>query len=82
MNYCRKCQSDYDQPGTCNCFAPLSVTVTPYIPVTVPFVPYSPPTFPTYPSAVPWNPNYPTTIWGNAYPGYTPNTNERIYFNG
>lgn len=21
MNYCRKCQSDYDRPGTCNCFA-------------------------------------------------------------
>jgi hypothetical protein len=21
MNYCRKCQSDYEKPGTCNCFA-------------------------------------------------------------
>jgi len=21
MNHCRKCDSDYEQPGTCNCFA-------------------------------------------------------------
>lgn len=23
MNYCRRCHSDYDRPGTCNCFAPV-----------------------------------------------------------
>jgi hypothetical protein len=22
MNHCKKCQSDYEKPGTCNCFAP------------------------------------------------------------
>ncbi len=21
MNYCRRCESDYEKPGTCNCFA-------------------------------------------------------------
>jgi len=31
MNYCRKCQSDYEKPGTCNCFAEkplMSATVS------------------------------------------------------
>ncbi len=21
MNYCRRCESDYEKPGTCNCYA-------------------------------------------------------------
>lgn len=21
MNHCRRCESDYEKPGTCNCFA-------------------------------------------------------------
>lgn len=37
MNYCRKCQSDYEKPGTCNCFAPQQAT-----PAFVPYVPYYP----------------------------------------
>jgi len=32
MNHCRRCDSDYDQPGTCNCFAPAPPAPT----ITVP----------------------------------------------
>lgn len=31
MNYCRKCQSDYEKPGTCNCFAPQAAPIAPTI---------------------------------------------------
>ncbi len=24
MNFCRRCESEYDRPGTCNCFAEAS----------------------------------------------------------
>lgn len=40
MNYCRKCQSDYSAPGTCNCFAPIRVAPLPTIPWQQPVVPY------------------------------------------
>lgn len=51
MNYCRKCQSDYSTPGTCNCFAPIRVAPrTPVVPSfpPPPVVPYigDPPTTP------------------------------------
>ena len=39
MNYCRKCQSDYEKPGTCNCFAPQAAT---------------PQWSPFYPNYTPW----------------------------
>jgi hypothetical protein len=47
MNYCRKCQSDYEKPGTCNCFAPQAAQPTPvFVPWTVTYpwwtVPYIP----------------------------------------
>jgi hypothetical protein len=32
MNHCRKCQSDYEKPGTCNCFAPAPQVVYPQTP--------------------------------------------------
>lgn len=28
MNHCRKCDSDYEKPGSCNCFAAAKVAVT------------------------------------------------------
>lgn len=36
MNYCTKCQSHYQQPGTCNCFAPVQTWVTSYFAVACP----------------------------------------------
>ena len=59
MNYCRKCQSDYEKPGTCNCYAGTQ----PMKPVQ-PFFPYSPWERPIYPSPTvkPWSPyEYDTT---------------------
>lgn len=41
MNYCRKCQSDYEKPGTCNCFAPQQAAPAYPWPYT-PYIPYSP----------------------------------------
>lgn len=32
MNHCRKCQSDYEKPGTCNCFAPQVAAQPAYSP--------------------------------------------------
>lgn len=36
MNYCHRCQSSYDRPGTCNCYAPTPApahqTIRPYVP--------------------------------------------------
>lgn len=49
MNYCRKCQSDYEKPGTCNCFAP-QIQVAPGVVPYIPWVPY----VPTYPPCIPW----------------------------
>lgn len=57
MNYCRKCQSDYQQPGTCNCFAPLHVgPPLQVMPGVVPIVPTIPwvPVHPTFPPCIPW----------------------------
>lgn len=58
MNYCRKCQSDYEKPGTCNCFAPITprqdVAPLPYVPY-VPYVPNYPP--------LPW------WYWGPTFSG-------------
>jgi len=59
MNHCRRCDSDYEKPGTCNCYAttqpvvPLNPGIT-YIPI--PFVP--PPQPNTAPA--PWTP---TIYW-------------------
>lgn len=54
MNYCRKCQSDYEKPGTCNCFAEKQADGVP-----APFFPYSPWERPIYPGTSPWqNPLY------------------------
>jgi hypothetical protein len=44
MNHCRRCDSDYEKPGTCNCFVG-KVTVTPFTPTT---------TTPLVPNTVPW----------------------------
>lgn len=56
MNHCRRCDSDYEKPGTCNCYAPNALPVAPILPW-VPWIPYVPPQ--------PWYP-YP---WVNPYPG-------------
>lgn len=45
MNYCTKCQSIYSQPGTCNCYAPVRVTIWPSYPYTYPY---------TSPTTTPW----------------------------
>lgn len=52
MNHCRDCNSDYTQPGTCNCFAvggkrysaPVGLPYTqPWYPWTItPYAPYDP----------------------------------------
>ena len=36
MNHCRRCDSDYEKPGTCNCFAEKPVAQP------LPFVPWYP----------------------------------------
>lgn len=55
MNYCTKCESFYQKPGTCNCFAGTqpAITITPQP---------STPTHP-WPSYTPWV--YPTITWGS-----------------
>ena len=57
MNYCRKCQSDYEKPGTCNCFAPQAAQ----------FVPNYWPWQPLYP---PYRPDGPWIWYGGATSGY------------
>lgn len=52
MNYCHKCQSHYEKPGTCNCFAEKPPEQP--APVYVPYPYY--PVYPIYPA--PW-PAYP-----------------------
>jgi hypothetical protein len=59
MNYCTKCLSYYQKPGTCNCYAQPQPVVGPIQPT---FAPYelSPPW-----RFDPWySPHYPT-FWGN-----------------
>lgn len=52
MNYCTKCSSYYQTPGTCNCFAATQpIRVTPWYP-----------TYP-YPTWVPYTPTTPTITW-------------------
>lgn len=48
MNYCRKCQSDYEKPGSCNCFAeqPPRQAAPPV------YVPYPYPFYPSYPGTI------------------------------
>lgn len=29
MNHCRRCDSDYEKPGTCNCYAPTFTQLLP-----------------------------------------------------
>lgn len=62
MNYCRKCQSDYSAPGTCNCFAPIRVAPLPTIPWQQPVVPYIGDPLPCVPY---WRVDYPTSpnVW-------------------
>jgi hypothetical protein len=67
MNYCRRCESDYEKPGTCNCFAEGSdatpAEVKPWTPpfgagtIVYPVVPY-----PVYP------------YWGSGWWGIYPPT--------
>ena len=44
MNYCTKCASLYQTPGTCNCYAQAQ----PVVPFTLPIYPTYP--LPTYPA--------------------------------
>lgn len=54
MNHCHRCNSDYSQPGTCNCFAPIRLA------------PYPAPYQPWYPYPYPYTPWYPWRItWGD-----------------
>jgi hypothetical protein len=53
MNYCTKCESYYQKPGTCNCYAAPRVEITqpltPYIyPTTVPYIPWTTPHYPPF----------------------------------
>lgn len=52
MNHCRRCDCDFEKPGTCNCFA----KVAPREDVPVPVVPWVPtPVVPVYPQLPsPW----------------------------
>lgn len=71
MNYCRKCQSDYSQPGTCNCFAPIHVGPLRVLPpITVQPLPYIGDPMPgtTFvPLTGPTIPNAPLVTWGNPH---------------
>lgn len=53
MNHCRRCDSDYNTPGTCNCYAPLLPSSP--LPISIPS-----PTLTPNPS--PW-PLVVPTIW-------------------
>lgn len=55
MNFCTKCASYYQQPGTCNCFAPPKVQ------------PYSPETFPNV--SPPWIQPNTAPFYPFGYPG-------------
>lgn len=61
MNHCHRCNSDYEKPGTCNCYAPQAAQPWP-----LPFVQVIPPAHPgvitpyEYPNIAPWRPTYGT----------------------
>ena len=66
MNYCRKCQSDYEKPGTCNCFAPQKAAPN-YVPwYPYPYYPWTPAPYLPYWSITPYigTPVTPTVSWG------------------
>jgi hypothetical protein len=56
MNYCTKCESMYQKPGTCNCFAATqpAITITPQ--------PYDPNS-----TAQPWSPSPTVGPWWQDY---------------
>ena len=64
MNYCRKCQSDYEKPGTCNCFADKAPRDEP-VPVTPQPAPY--PYYPLYPCYPAGTPAYPWWLYQTTY---------------
>lgn len=78
MNFCTKCASYYQTPGTCNCFAPPKVEVAPYVPNPWPNVP-SPWIQPTT-TPIPWYPPYPNTTitWGGT--AVNPTGEVRVYY--
>lgn len=53
MNYCHRCESHYEKPGTCNCFAQTQPVVPApvYVPLPNPIRPWWEyvPTYPLYP---------------------------------
>lgn len=57
MNYCHRCESNYEKPGTCNCYAEKAVPDNTWIPAY--------PTYPVYP-IYPTHPTWPTPT----YPWY------------
>jgi hypothetical protein len=73
MNYCRKCQSDYEKPGTCNCFAPAAAAAP--LPWTITPQPYYPP-WPQYPQ-IWWGscPTITTSGYSQTVGGYTVDAN-------
>jgi hypothetical protein len=84
MNYCRKCQSDYEKPGTCNCFAEQAPRedVAPVAPIYLPVLPLYPgypwhPSAPTYP-VYPWW-QYQPTCGGEVTVTYTPSEGTTWY---
>jgi len=66
MNHCHRCNSDYEKPGTCNCYAPFPVLAPQ--PYRIPYIP--PPTIWPQPTTAP-DPYKPTIIWGNNTNGTT-----------
>lgn len=87
MNYCHKCQSHYEKPGTCNCFAekPAPQPVAPIVPwyPAYPWYPWYPGTAPVYePYRITWWCGDPEgTTWISAPNGGTGDT-FHIYTNG
>ena len=60
MNYCTKCQSYYEKPRTCNCFAAQGESQ----PWTVPLSPYQGTFYPVWPQETTYRPSpytYPFT---------------------
>lgn len=62
MNHCHRCNSDYEKPGTCNCFAPQAASPPLYWPPYgywppgfVPYIPY--PTTRPYDTIIRWGNN-------------------------
>jgi hypothetical protein len=64
MNFCTRCASMYEKPGTCNCFAGTQPAIVP----TVPIYPQSPTIAPTYPFRTDWIAPYWHGSWaGQSY---------------